>query len=120
MESYFEHTLLISGWVYIIKYRNCCRHCSILLREKEDTNVKKLLSMLLALIMAAAMLSAAIAEEPAIVTIAFFHTEGLQDTWPSSNELKLLKEKYNIELDFQYYDTDQFALLMAGGNCRIS
>ena len=77
--------------------------------------MKKLISVLLVLIMAMGMIPAALAEEPAVVTIAFWHTEGLEDTWPTSNELKLLEETHNIKLDFQYYDTDQFALLMAGG-----
>ena len=77
--------------------------------------MKKLGSVFLALAILLSMLPAALAESPAVVTVAFWHTEGLDDTWPSSNELKLLKEQHNIELDFQYYDTDQFALLMAGG-----
>lgn len=77
--------------------------------------MKKLWSIFLTLVMVLSMLPVALAESPAVVTVAFWHTEGLEDTWPSSNELKLLKERHNIELDFQYYDTDQFALLMAGG-----
>ena len=80
-----------------------------------DKNMNKLGSFFLALAILLSMLPAALAESPAVVTVAFWHTEGLDDTWPSSNELKLLKEQHNIELDFQYYDTDQFALLMAGG-----
>lgn len=77
--------------------------------------MRKHLCLVLAFVLTLVTLSSALAEAPTVVTVAFFHTEGLEDTWPSSNELRMLKEQHNIELDFQYYDADQFALLMAGG-----
>lgn len=54
-------------------------------------------------------------EKPTVVTIALWHFPDLDGKWELTNEVKLLKEKYNIELKYQYYDQDQFALLMAGG-----
>lgn len=77
--------------------------------------MKKLLSLVLVLIMAMGLIPTALAEEPAIVTVCFNHTEGLEETWPTSNELKMLEETHNIKLDFRYYDPDQYALLIAGG-----
>lgn len=77
--------------------------------------MKKLLSMLLALVMAASMLPVMASAEPVVVTVGLHHSEFVKDKWQDSNELKLLEEQLGIKLDFQYYDTDQYALLMAGG-----
>lgn len=77
--------------------------------------MKKLMSILLVLAMAISMLPVyALAEDTAVVTIAFHHTDSVKDKWQNSNELKILEEQLGIKLDFQYYDTDQYALLMAG------
>ena len=77
--------------------------------------MKKLLSMLLVLCMVLALVPAALADEPTVVTLALCHSSDLIDgKWYKSNELKILKEKYNIDLQYQYYDKDQFAMLMAG------
>lgn len=77
--------------------------------------MKKLLSVLLVLVMAMGLVPAAMAEEPAVVTLALCHSVDSADTWLWANEFKMLEETYNIKLEYQYYDTDQFALLMAGG-----
>ena len=82
--------------------------------------MKKLMSILLVLAMAISMLPVyALAEDPAVVTIAFHHTDSVKDKWQNSNELKILEEQLGIKLDFQYFDTDLYALLMAGEELPI-
>lgn len=58
----------------------------------------------------------AMAEEPTVVTLALWHSFEKIDEWKNSNELRQLEELYNIRLDYQYYDADQFSLMMASGD----
>lgn len=81
--------------------------------------MKKLVSLFLALVLVVSMLPMAFAEsaEPTVVTLALCHSSDLIDgKWYKSNEIKMLKELYNIDLQYQYYDADQFAMLMAGSD----
>ncbi len=76
--------------------------------------MKKLCSLLLALIMVLSLVPAVLAEGPTVVTMALWHSSDLDDgKWYKSNEIQMLKDLFNIELQYQYYDTDQFAMLMA-------
>ncbi len=78
--------------------------------------MKKLLCFLTVLSLLGMLPCTVLAQEaPTVVSIALWHTPDLDGKWELTNEVKLLKEKYNIELKYQYYDTDQFSLLMAGG-----
>lgn len=79
--------------------------------------MKKVLGILLCLALLLSTVGTALAaEEPTVVTIGIHHTTALEDgRWLKANEFKLLKEKYNIEIKYTYYDTDQYALLIAGG-----
>ena len=79
--------------------------------------MKKLISLLLLLALMMSIMPTSLAQEaPTVVTLALWHSVDMDNgKWYQANELKLLKEKYNIDLQYQYYDTDQFSLLMAGG-----
>ncbi len=77
--------------------------------------MKKLLSAVLILAMLLSLAPMVIAEDaPTVVTMALWHSSDLDDgKWYKSNEIRMLRELYNIDLQYQYYDTDQFAMLMA-------
>lgn len=77
--------------------------------------MKRCLSLVLTLVLVLALVPLAVAEnETQVVTMALCHSSDLDDgKWYKSNELKLLKERYNIELQYEYYDSEQFAMLMA-------
>lgn len=78
--------------------------------------MKRFLGVALTLCLLVGMMGAAQAEQaPTVVTIAWWHSATVDKQWANSNELKLLKEMHNIELQHQWYDKDQYALMMAGG-----
>ncbi len=78
--------------------------------------MKRILSLALALCLLIGTCAALAEAAPTVVTVAMWHTATIDKQWINSNELKLLKEKYNIELKYRYYDKDQFSLMMAGGS----
>lgn len=77
--------------------------------------MKRFVGLLLILCLLGGYGLAAAEAPPTVVTVAFWHTATVDKQWVNSNELKLLKDLYNIELKYRFYDKDQFSLMMAGG-----
>ncbi|MGI6653689.1 MAG: hypothetical protein ACOX55_06230 [Christensenellales bacterium] len=81
--------------------------------------MKKLITLVTLFALLACVALPAIAEtntaEPIVVTMAMTGNRPL-DCWTDCNDFVKLKEDHNITVDWQFYDDDKFALLLAGGN----
>ncbi|MDO5434841.1 MAG: hypothetical protein Q4G19_00565 [Clostridia bacterium] len=79
--------------------------------------MKKVLSILLCLSLLVSVIGFAAADELKVVTIGLNHSSDLDGgKWYSSNELKVLQEQYGIKIEYVYYDSEQYANLIAGGD----
>lgn len=74
--------------------------------------MKKLLATLLALVMLTGMASFASAEEPTVLTIGSIITNRDLD---KNALIDKIEEKLNVKVEFTFYDTDQYAVMLADG-----
>lgn len=80
--------------------------------------MKKALSFFLVLVMMVSLIPSVLAEDaPIVVTMCLNHSSDLDDgKWYKSNEIRMLRELYNIDLQYQYYDAEQYAMLFASAD----
>lgn len=74
--------------------------------------MKKLLSLILAIAMIGSLVSFAAAEEPTVLTIGSIITKR---DFENDVMIKKIEEKLNIKIEFTYYDTDQYSVMLTDG-----
>lgn len=74
--------------------------------------MKKLLSLLLALAILGSLCTFAVAEEPKVLTIGSIITK---PDYENNVMIKKIEEKLNIKVEFNYYDTDQYSVMLTDG-----
>lgn len=74
--------------------------------------MKKLLSLLLVLAILGSLCTFAVAEEPKVLTIGSIITK---PDYENNVMIKKIEEKLNIKVEFNYYDTDQYSVMLTDG-----
>ncbi|MDD7121579.1 MAG: hypothetical protein PUH81_02665 [Clostridiales bacterium] len=74
--------------------------------------MKKLLAILLVLALSLGMLPMALADEPTVLTIGSIITKRDLD---KNVLIQRIAEKLNAKIEFTYYDTDQYSVMLTDG-----